>query len=111
MTVICTVGPGSIDVMVDGRTIVHWTGPSDHFSLEPGIAADVGNGLALVSSSQFRFPRIELVPLSGDGANPWSARDDRRRRQSGGWAAAHGAGRRQPGRRPCLRRRPCNAWP
>ena len=65
VTVICTVGPGSVDATVDGRTIVHWTGQSDRLSVEPGLAADVGNSLALVSSSQFRIQRIELVPLSG----------------------------------------------
>ncbi len=65
VTVICTVAPGSVDATVDGRTIVHWTGQSDRLSLDPGLAADVGNGLALVSSSQFRIQRIELVPLGG----------------------------------------------
>ncbi len=65
VTVICTVAPGSVDATVDGRTIVHWTGQSDHLSIDPGLAADVGNSMALVSSSQFRIQRIELVSLSG----------------------------------------------
>jgi S1-C subfamily serine protease len=62
-TVICTVGPGSVDAMVDGRTILHWTGPSDRLSIEAALAAEIGNNLALVASSQFRILRIELMPL------------------------------------------------
>jgi S1-C subfamily serine protease len=65
VTVICTVGPGSVDATVDGRTVVHWTGKSDLLAIESGLAADVGNGLALVASSQFRVQRIELVSLGG----------------------------------------------
>ena len=68
VTIICTVGPGSVDATVDGRTIVHWTGQSNHLSLEPELAADSGNGLALVASSQFRIQRIELVSLGGGTA-------------------------------------------
>jgi S1-C subfamily serine protease len=65
VTVVCTVGPGSIDARVDSRTIVHWTGQSDQLSIDPGLAADVGNSLALVSSSQFRIQRLDLVSLTG----------------------------------------------
>ena len=65
MTVICTVAPGSVDATVDGRTIMHWTGQSNHLSLDPELAADVGNSLALVASSWFHIQRAELVPLSG----------------------------------------------
>ena len=65
VTVICTVAPGSIDATVDGRTVMHWTGQSDRLSLEPEVAADAGNGLALIASGQFRIQRIELLPLSG----------------------------------------------
>jgi S1-C subfamily serine protease len=65
VTVVCTVGPGSVDATADGRTIVHWTGRSDRLSIEPGLAADIGHGLGLISSSQFRIRRIELAPLSG----------------------------------------------
>ena len=68
VTVICTVGPGSVDAMVDGRTILHWTGRSDRLSIEAGLAADIGNSLALISSSQFRVQRMELVPLSRSAA-------------------------------------------
>ncbi len=68
VTIICTVGPGSVDATVDGRTIVHWTGQSNHLSIEPELAADSGNGLALVASSQFRIQRIELVSLGGGTA-------------------------------------------
>jgi S1-C subfamily serine protease len=65
VTVICTVGPGSVDATVDGRTIVHWTGQSDLLGLDAELATDVGNGLALVSSGQFHVQRIELVALGG----------------------------------------------
>jgi S1-C subfamily serine protease len=64
--VICTVTRSSVDATIDGRTIVHWTGQSDRLSIEPGLAAEVGNTLALVSSSQFRVERIELVSLDGN---------------------------------------------
>jgi S1-C subfamily serine protease/DNA-directed RNA polymerase subunit RPC12/RpoP len=64
--VVCTVMPGSVDATADGRTVVHWTGPSDALGLEAGLAEAVGkNSLALVSSAQFRVQRIELVPLDG----------------------------------------------
>jgi S1-C subfamily serine protease len=65
VTVICTVGPGSVDATVDGRTVVHWTGQSDLLGLDAELAADVGNSLALVSSAQFHVQRIELVSLGG----------------------------------------------
>jgi putative serine protease PepD len=67
VTVICTVGPGSVDATVDGRTIVRWNGQSELLGLDAELAADVGNSLALVSSSQFRVQRIELVALGGTG--------------------------------------------
>ena len=64
VTVICTVGAGGVDATVDGRTIVHWVGQNDRLTLDPGLAADVGNSPALVASSQFRIQRIEMMPLS-----------------------------------------------
>jgi S1-C subfamily serine protease len=65
VTVVCTVGPGSLDATADGRSIVHWNGPSDQLAIDPDLASDVGNGLALVSSTQFRVQRIEIMPLGG----------------------------------------------
>jgi S1-C subfamily serine protease len=65
VTVVCTVGPGSVDATVDGRTIVHWSGQSDLLAIDPDLAADVGNSLALVCSTQFRVQRIEWMPLGG----------------------------------------------
>ena len=67
VTVVCTVGPGSVDATVDGRTIVHWSGQSDLLAIDPDLAADVGNSLALVCSTQFRVQRIEWMPLGAAG--------------------------------------------
>ncbi len=64
--VVCTVTPGSVDATADGRTVVHWTGPSDALTLEAELAEAVGKySLALVSSAQFRVQRIELASLDG----------------------------------------------
>jgi predicted Zn finger-like uncharacterized protein len=65
-TIICTVGPGSVDVTADGRTVVHWTGPSERLTADPQFGPEAASGLVLAAgSSAFRIHRIELVSLSG----------------------------------------------
>ena len=66
VTVVCTVKPQSVNATIDGRPVVHWTGTSDHLSLDPDIRTEVGEGLGLVSASQFVVSRLELLPLSRD---------------------------------------------
>jgi S1-C subfamily serine protease len=53
-----------VDATIDGRLVVHWTGSRDRLSLDPDIRAEVGDGLGLVSASQFLVSRLELLPLS-----------------------------------------------
>jgi S1-C subfamily serine protease len=65
VTIVCTAAPGTVDVTADGRTIVHWSGPSGQLSTNTGWEAGAANALALACSTQFHIHRIELTSLGG----------------------------------------------
>lgn len=75
--VICTVRAGSVTVAVDGREVLHWEGDSSRLGLSEYWATPNESALFLGAfNCGYRFHRIGLTPITGDGRMLESRRDE-----------------------------------
>ena len=66
--VVVTATKSSVTVAVDGRTVIHWRGSPDRLSLSDYWSTPNEQALFLGSyDCRYRFHRVTLEPLAGDG--------------------------------------------
>jgi len=67
-TIICSVRKNRLSVKVNGKLILDWTADYTRCRLEPYWATPDPRALVLAEfNSQFRFTKLSLVPVTGDG--------------------------------------------
>lgn len=75
--IICTVRTDSVTVAVDGRDVLHWQGDVSRLSLSDYWATPAENALFVGAfNCSYRFQRIGLTPISGEGRVLENGRDE-----------------------------------
>lgn len=87
-TIVCTVRKTGIEVTRDGKPFLDWTGDLRRLSVSGDCAMPDPNMLSLATWTSYRFHKLELIPLAGQGRHVRDYVGELRRREHG--VATHG---------------------